>query len=59
MLGLQVDFPNKCVLQSLNIAYIVVNSADHDDPNYSNCIQRVHSPLSDDFNHVMPLGPKT
>ena len=25
----QVDFPNKCVLQSLNIASIIANSADH------------------------------
>ena len=24
----QVDFPNKCVLQSLNIAFITANSAD-------------------------------
>ena len=24
----QVDFPNKCVLQSLNIAFIIANSAD-------------------------------
>ena len=23
----QVDFPNKCVLQSLNIAFMIVNSA--------------------------------
>ena len=26
--GSQVDFPNRCVLQSLNIAYIIANSAD-------------------------------
>ena len=25
-----VDFPNKCVLQSLNIAFIIANSADPD-----------------------------
>ena len=28
---LQVDFPNKCVLQSLNIAFIIANSADPDE----------------------------
>ena len=26
----QVDFPNKCALQSLNIAFIIANSADPD-----------------------------
>ena len=26
----QVDLPNKCVLQSLNIAFIIANSADPD-----------------------------
>ena len=26
-----VDFPNKCVLQSLNIAFIIANSADPDE----------------------------
>ena len=29
--GLQVDFPNKCVLQSLNIGFIIANSADRDE----------------------------
>ena len=29
--GSQVDFPNKCVLQSLNIAFIIENSADPDE----------------------------
>ena len=29
--GSQVDFPNKCVLQSLNIAFIIANSADPDE----------------------------
>ena len=28
--GSQVDFPNKCVLQSLNIAFIIANSTDPD-----------------------------
>ena len=28
--GSQVDFPNKCVLQSLNIEFIIANSADTD-----------------------------
>ena len=27
----QVDFPNKCVHQSLNIAFIIANSADTDE----------------------------
>ena len=27
----QVDFPHKCVLQSLNIAFIIANSADPDE----------------------------
>ena len=29
--GSQVDFPNKYVLQSLNIAFIIANSADPDE----------------------------
>ena len=29
--GSQVDFPNKHVLQSLNIAFIIANSADPDE----------------------------
>ena len=29
--GSQVDFPNKCVHQSLNIAFIIANSADPDE----------------------------
>ena len=29
--GSQVDFPNKCVLQSLSIAFIIANSADPDE----------------------------
>ena len=29
--GSQVDFPNKCVIQSLNIAFIMANSADSDE----------------------------
>ena len=28
--GSKVDFPNKCVLQSLNIEFIIANSADTD-----------------------------
>ena len=53
----QVDFPNKCVLQSLNIAFIIANSADADETaNYQSTlsgvssIQRIYSPLSDKFN---------
>ena len=29
--GSQVDLPNKCVLESLNIAFIIANSADPDE----------------------------
>ena len=29
--GPQVDFPNKCALQSLNIAFIIANCADSDE----------------------------
>ena len=29
--GSQVDFPNKCIIQSLNIAFIIANSADLDE----------------------------
>ena len=29
--GSRVDFTNKCVLQSLNIAFIIANSADPDE----------------------------
>ena len=29
--GSQVEFPNKCVLQSLNTAFIIANSADPDE----------------------------
>ena len=61
--GSQVDLPNKCVLQSLNIALIIANSADPDERQQTilsgvSSIQRVYFPLSDEFNQVMPLGPK-
>ena len=61
--GSQVDLPNKCVLQSLNIALIIANSADPDEMQQTTLsgvlsIQRVYSPLSDELNQVMPLGPK-
>ena len=63
--GSQVDFPNKCVLQSLNIEFIIANSAGTDAmqqptklPFQGSSIQKVYSPLSDEFNQVMPLGPK-
>ena len=60
----QVDFPNTCVLQSLNIAFIIANSAFPDEMQQTTLsggsgLQRVYSPLSDEFNQVMPLGPKT
>ena len=29
--GSQIDFPNKCALQSLNIAFSIANSADPDE----------------------------
>ena len=29
--GAQVDYPNKCVLQSMNIAFIIANGADPDE----------------------------
>ena len=56
--GSHVDFPNKYVLQSLNIAFIIANSADPDEMQhyvFTVCqklpfIQRVDSPLSDKFN---------
>ena len=59
----QVDFTNKCVLQSLNIAFIIANSADPDETQQTtfsgvSSIQRIYSPLSDKFNRVMPLGLK-
>ena len=55
-----VDLPNKCFLQSLNIAFIIANSADPDEMQQTtlsgvSSIQRVYSPLSDEFNRVMPL----
>ena len=64
--GSQVDFPNKCVLQSLNIAFITANSAVPDEMQQTTklpfqgftSIQRVYSPLSDEFNQVIPLGQK-
>ena len=60
---LQVDFPNKCVLQSLKIAFIVANSADTDEMQQTShsevsSIQRIYSQLSDKFNRVMPLSLK-
>ena len=65
--GSKVDFPNKCVLQSLNIAFIKANSADPDEMQQTNqttlsvvySIQRVYSPLSEEFNQLMSLWPKT
>ena len=57
----QVDFPNNCVLQSLNIAFIIANSTDIDEMQQNtlsgvSSIQRVNSPLSDEFNRLMSLG---
>ena len=38
--GSQVDFPNKCVFQSLNTAFIIANSADPDVRNAANNLFR-------------------
>ena len=62
--GSQVDFHNKCVLQSLNIAFIISKSADPDEMQQTtlsgvSSIQRFDYPLSDEFIQVMPLGLKT
>ena len=65
--GSQVDLSNKSVLQSLNIPFIITKGADPDEmqqttkpafqefPEY----KRVYCPLSDEFNQVMPMAPKT
>ena len=60
----QVGFPNKFVLQSLNIAFIIPNSADPDEMQitklpfisfqYTKCLFLIIR----QFNQVMPLGPK-
>ena len=50
--GSQVYFPKKCVLQSLDIAFIIANSADPDEMQQT-------TKGSDEVNHVMPMGPKT
>ena len=62
----QGDFPNKYVLQSLYIAFIVANSADPDEIYQTTKLtflvsstQSMHFPFSDKFNRVMPLGLKT
>ena len=61
----KIDFPNKCVLQSSNIAFIITNSADPDEmqqttklPFQGFQVYKGFSPLSDEFNRVMPLGLK-
>ena len=59
-----VDFPNQCVFLSLNIAFIIANSADPGEMQQTNklpfqglsTIQRVYSALSDKFNRVTRLG---
>ena len=45
----QVDFPNKCVLQSLCIAFIIANIANPDE------MQQTTKLHSGKFNRVMPL----
>ena len=56
--GLHVEFSNKCVLQSLNIAFITASSADPDEMQQTtkllfcfgggiSCIQNVYCPFSD------------
>ena len=61
--GSQKGFPNKYVLQSLNIAFIIENSADPDEMQRCqttllgvSSIQRVNSPLSEEFKKVICLG---
>ena len=53
----QVDFPNKCVFQTLNIAFIIANSADPGEMQQTTrlpfrvlSIKMNYSPFSDRFN---------
>ena len=61
--GSWVEFPNRYVLQSLNIAFIIASSADPDERQHYQTIlfkgfqyTKGIFPISDEFNHVMPLG---
>ena len=63
--GSHIDFPNKYVLQSLNIAFIIANSVVPGERQHYqtillwvSSIQRVYPPLSDEFNQGMSLGQK-
>ena len=49
--GTKADYPYKCVLHSLNIAFIITNSADAGEMHQT--MQRVYSTLSDEINKVM------
>ena len=68
--GSQVDFTNKCVLQSLNIAFIIANSADPDEMQQTTKLSLEWFPVYKEFiphyqmslinlNQIMCLGPKT
>ena len=48
--GSQVDFPNKCVLQSLNIAFIIANSADPDEMQQATKLHFQGFPVYKEFN---------
>ena len=57
----QVDFPNQCVLQSLNIVFSANPGEMHQTTLTGvSSIQKIYSPLSDKFIiiKVMPLGLK-
>ena len=58
--GSPVDFPKKCVFQSLDIAFIIANSTDPDEmqqlPNYPSGIP-VYKGFIPHY-QVMPLGQK-
>ena len=49
--GSQVDYPNKCVLQSLNITFIIANRADADEMQQTTKQYKAFIlELSDEFN---------
>ena len=65
--GSKVVFPNKCVLQSLNIAFIIANSADPDEMQQTTKLpfqgfgytKGLFSIIRCVNQQVMALGPKT
>ena len=42
--GSQVKYPNKCVLQALNLAFIIANSADPDELQQTTKLYKVFIP---------------